>query len=41
MSVNNFKGLTENLFDFESSQVCVETDSVLNFEEIAKERRHI
>ena len=37
MSVNNFKGLTENLFDFEPSQACVETDSVLHFEEISKE----
>ena len=37
MSVNNSKGLTENLFDFEPSQACVETDNVLKFEEIAKE----
>ena len=37
MSVSNFEGLTENLFNFELSQAGVETNSALIFEEITKE----
>ena len=37
MSVSNFKGSTENLFDFEPSQAGVETNSALIFEEITRE----
>ena len=37
MSVGNSEGSTENLFDFEQSQVSVETNNVLIFEEITRE----
>ena len=37
MSVSNFKGSTENLFNFELSQAGVETNSALIFEKITKE----
>ena len=37
MSVSNFEGSTENLFNFELSQAGVETNSALIFEEITKE----
>ena len=37
MSVSNFGGSTENLFDFKLSQVGVETDNALIIEEITKE----
>ena len=37
MSVNNLKGSTENLFDFEPLQAAVETNSALIFEEITRE----
>ena len=37
ISFSNSKGSTENLFDFKLSQVGVETDSALIFEEITKE----
>ena len=37
MSVSNFEGSTENLFDFESSQTEVETNSALIFEETTRE----
>ena len=37
MSVSNFEGSTENLFDFEPSQAGVETNSALIFEETTRE----
>ena len=37
MLVSNFEGSTENLFDFELSQVGVETNNSLIFEEITRE----
>ena len=37
MSLNNFEGSTENLFDFEPSQAGVETNSALIFEEVTRE----
>ena len=37
MSVSNFEGSTENLFNFELSQAGVETNSALIFEKITKE----
>ena len=37
MSLNNFEGSTENLFDFEPSQGGVETNSALIFEEVTRE----
>ena len=37
MSVSNFEGSTENLFDFKPSQAGVDTNSVLIFEEITRQ----
>ena len=37
MSVGNFEGPMENLFDFEQSQASVETGNALIFEEITRE----
>ena len=36
MSVSNFEGSTENLFNFEPSQAGVENNSALIFEEITR-----
>ena len=37
MSLSNFEGSTENLFDFEPSRAVVETNSALIFEEITRD----
>ena len=37
MSVSNFEGSTESLFDFKPSQAGVDTNSVLIFEEITRQ----
>ena len=37
MSVSNFEGSTENLFDFKPSQAGVDTNGVLIFEEITRQ----